>query len=78
MKKFLRLIILTIIVLMMSVPVFAGSDILVQLNGELIDFTDSNGLKVEPQIVNDRTMVPMRKIFEVLGAEVQWEGETRS
>ena len=49
----------------------------VQLNGEMIDFTDENGQKVEPKIMNDRTMVPMRKIFEVLGAEVSWNGEEK-
>lgn len=52
--------------------------ILVQLNGDVIDFTDENGLKVEPQIINSRTMVPMRKIFEVFGANVEWINETRS
>lgn len=46
--------------------------ILVQLNGEVIDFTDEKGNKVDPQIINERTMVPMRKIFEVLGADVEW------
>ena len=106
MKNFLRLFILTISVLMVSVPVFAGSlydtmlisdfsslydtttapttnllsndSIIVQLNGEVIDFTDASGDIVEPQLVNDRTMVPVRKIFEVLGADVEWIDETRS
>lgn len=55
-----------------------NDSILVQLNGEVIDFTDANGAKVEPQIINNRTMVPMRKIFEVFGANVSWSGETRS
>lgn len=32
---------------------------------------------VEPKIVNDRTMVPMRKIFEVLGSDVSWDNELR-
>lgn len=50
----------------------------VQLNGEILDFTDEYGNKVEPQLINDRTMVPMRKIFEVLGAKVEWFGETES
>lgn len=33
---------------------------------------------VEPQIINDRTMVPMRKIFEDVGAVVSWDEETRT
>jgi hypothetical protein len=31
----------------------------------------------EPVIINDRTMVPMRKIFETLGAEVSWDDKER-
>jgi hypothetical protein len=32
---------------------------------------------VEPTIVNSRTMVPMRKIFETLGADVLWDENER-
>ncbi|MDY3928539.1 MAG: stalk domain-containing protein [Clostridia bacterium] len=31
-----------------------------------------------PVIKNDRTMVPLREIFEALGADVEWNGETRT
>ena len=31
-----------------------------------------------PQIVNDRTLVPLRAIFEALGAEVNWNAQTRT
>ncbi|MBE7021044.1 MAG: hypothetical protein E7411_06410 [Ruminococcaceae bacterium] len=44
----------------------------VLLNGENIKFD------VEPQIINSRTMVPMRAIFEKLGAEVIWDEATAS
>ena len=50
----------------------------VVLNGETIDFTDENGNKVNPQLINDRTMVPLRKIFEVLGATIEWDGDTET
>ncbi len=56
----------------------ASREITVQLNGSIIDFTDSEGNVVNPKIIHDRTMVPMRKIFELLGATVEWEGETQS
>lgn len=46
-------------------------DVIVEINGELIDFD------VPPQIMNSRTMVPMRKIFETLGVEVRWLPDTR-
>ncbi|MBN7772318.1 WG repeat-containing protein [Clostridium aminobutyricum] len=32
----------------------------------------------EPVIKNQSTMVPMRKFFEVLGAEVKWDNKTRT
>lgn len=50
----------------------------VQLNGEILDFTDANGNISNPQIINNRTMVPLRKIFEVLGCTIDWNGETRT
>lgn len=33
---------------------------------------------VPPQIINDRTMVPIGHIFTALGAQVTWDGETRT
>ena len=50
----------------------------VQLDGQYLDFTDENGNVVNPEILNDRTMVPMRKIFETFDAEVKWDGATRT
>lgn len=35
-------------------------------------------LDVPAQIINDRTMVPLRAIFEALDATVEWDGETRT
>ena len=58
-----------------------ASDLQVQINGEIIDFTDSNGAKVDAQIINDRTMVPFRKIFNSLGVtdeNIIWIPETRT
>ena len=31
----------------------------------------------EPKIVNDRTMGPMRKIFEALGSDISWDNQSR-
>lgn len=74
MKKFL----LTLIAMMSICSTAYAANVDVQLNGQIIDFTDENGNKVEAQIVNSRTMVPMRKIFEMLGAEINWDGETKT
>ncbi len=47
-------------------------NIKVLMNGEKVD------MDTLPYIKNDRTMVPMRAIFEALGAEVTWDNETRT
>ena len=43
-----------------------AADVNVQINGKIIDFTDSYG-KVNARIINERTMVPFRKVFNELG-----------
>ena len=58
-----------------------NKSIRVQQNGEFIDFTDSQGNVVEPQIINDRTMVPFRKIFNSLGVtdnNIYWDDATKT
>lgn len=44
----------------------------VYLNGQRLYFD------VPPQLINGRTMVPFRKIFEALGAQVDYEAETKT
>lgn len=69
MKKLLSLII-TVTMLMTSLTMVHCEDgIRVTLDGNEIQFD------VPPQIINGRTLVPMRAIFEALGAEVTWNGE---
>ena len=51
--------------------VFADSEISVILDGEQLQFD------VQPQLINDRTMVPMRAIFEALGCSVDWVEENQ-
>ncbi len=55
----------------MSVP-DEEKPITVWLDGEKLNFD------VEPIIENGRTLVPMRVIFEALGAEVTWDDATRT
>lgn len=73
MKKFI--FVLTFI-LAITTSVFA-SDVSVKINNEIVNFKDDKGNIVNAQIINDRTMVPMRKIFELLGASVEWDGTNR-
>ena len=49
-----------------------NTGISVYINGNPVTFD------VPPQIINDRTMVPLRAIFEALGASVDWNQETRT
>ncbi|GHV44774.1 hypothetical protein FACS189492_1600 [Clostridia bacterium] len=49
-----------------------GDDVSVILDGAVLDFD------VQPRTVNDRTMVPMRTIFESLGAVVNYDEETET
>lgn len=42
------------------------------LNGKLLTFD------VPPTIVDGSTLVPLRKIFEELGATIEWNGDTRT
>ena len=46
--------------------------ITVLLNGEALSFD------VPAQMINNRVMLPMRGIFEAMGAEVRWNGETQT
>ncbi len=73
MKK--RLIVLCLTVAMclgMCVTSQAASEISVYVNGEKVVFDQP------PVIVDGRTMVPLRAIFEALGAEVNWDKSTKS
>ncbi len=75
MKKLTFAICFVIVLLVCSA--FAADNPKVQVNGNILDFTDSEGNKVEAQIINNRTMVPLRKIFEELKCKVDWEPTTQ-
>lgn len=62
--------VLLLITSVISPMVFAADDISVYINGRRISFD------VPPAKINGRTMVPLRGIFEGLGAEVKWEAAT--
>lgn len=72
MKKVFILILILLNLLSSLVVSAQNNDIKIYINDESIFFD------VVPEITNGRTMVPMRKIFEYLGADVEWEQHTRS
>ncbi len=59
-----------------KIPFNAGivpsDEILVRVDGEYVNFDQP------PAIVNDRTLVPVRAIFESMGIAVDWNAETRT
>ena len=75
MKRFLSMIkAACVAVSAVCVPAaaYAKNNITVSLDGENIPFDQP------PAIINGRTLVPMRAIFEAMGAEVEWEADTQT
>ncbi len=70
MKKWFSL--LLVFCLLCPLAVSASNDVAVKIDGVPIYFD------VPAQIIGDRTMVPMRKIFETLSCEVEWEPRTQT
>ena len=56
-----------------TTPISVPDGITVMLDGEVVVFDAA-----QPALINNRTMVPMRKIFEALGAEVTWDNATQT
>ena len=59
-----------------NIPFYSGigpsEEILVRVDGEYVDFDQP------PTIVDDRTLVPVRAIFEAMDIEVDWDPTTRT
>ena len=73
MKKLISLALAVLLLMgMMVTPVLAAKEVSVYLFGEKLSFD------VPPQIINGRTLVPMRVIFESLGYTVDWDKDTRT
>ncbi|MDR1540031.1 MAG: copper amine oxidase N-terminal domain-containing protein [Clostridiales bacterium] len=61
-----------VISLLFASQALAADEISVVLDGQLLSFD------APPQIISDRTMVPLRGIFESMGAVVLWNSSTRT
>lgn len=77
MKKITRIVLAALLVActVFTFAAFAedeGRVITVTLDGNPIAFD------VPPQLIEGRTMVPLRMIFEALGAEVSWDDATQT
>ena len=74
MRKILKSVILTVaLIALLATAAFAAEEISVKLNGEKINIPD-----VAPVIENNEIFLPLRAVFEGFGADVYWEGETKT
>lgn len=73
-RKSVRLLLVTLILMFsLMTSLFAATEepVKVTIDGKLIQFA------VPPTIINGRTLVPFRTIFESLGAEVDWDNDEK-
>jgi len=72
-KKMTSLVLVLLIVMGLAAPAMATpSDISVYIDGRRINF------EVPPQMIGGRTMIPLRAIFEEMGANVEWDATTQT
>ncbi len=84
-KRVLSLLLTAVLLFALSAPALAVEEdvvpviamppagISVQLDGQIVTFTDA-----EPEVVDQRTFLPFRAVFEAMGAEVDYEDETQT
>ena len=70
-KKTIAIISTVCVVFACTVFSYAATNVTVLINGVKIEYD------VPAQIIDSRTMVPMRKTFDMLGARVDWNAEMR-
>ena len=78
MKKVLSILLsLTMLIsaIAFSTTAYAVEYVAVYLNGDAIDFPTTDA---RPQIINNRTYVPVRKTCEALGLEIDWNSKTET
>ena len=72
MKKILFVGAAALLACVMAFSCFAAPAVSVKLNGKTLEFEQP------PVIIEGRTLVPLRAIFEALGASVEWDGATKT
>jgi len=61
-----------------KVDATANDNIKILYNGQLKSFTETNGSKISPVIINGRTYLPLRSVADLAGMGVEWEGTTQT
>lgn len=76
MKKLLSIILSVCMILSVcTVPVLAEDTIKITVDGKLVDCA---AYGQEPVAIDGTTLVPLRSVFEALGATVAWDGDTQT
>ncbi|WP_235832706.1 stalk domain-containing protein [Acetivibrio mesophilus] len=57
-----------------KVDATANDNIKIYYDGDLKTFTDTDGSKISPVIINGRTYLPLRAISDLVGVGVEWDG----
>ena len=73
MKKLFGIVMAGMLAVSAAAAVSAADGISVVINDKPVEFGD-----VAPQIIESRTMVPLRAIFEALNATVEWDDATKT
>ena len=73
MKKLLGIVMAGLLAVNAATAASAADGISVVINDKPVEFGD-----VAPQIIESRTMVPLRAIFEALNATVEWDDATKT
>ena len=73
MKRFLGIVMAGLLAVSAATAASAADGISVVINDKPVEFGD-----VAPQIIESRTMVPLRAIFEALNATVEWDDATKT
>ena len=71
MKKIISCFI-AVLLIASSLPVHAAEQIKITVDGKVLP------LDVPPTVVNGRTLIPLRAIFESLGATIQWDDKSKT
>lgn len=77
MRKFLLHILLILLMVSLSVSAFAAEDL---PNQEIKIYVNDTKIQfdVPPAFIQNRTMVPIRAVFEAMGAIVEWNNDTKT
>ena len=67
--KSILMLILVLTFILPPTAVFASQPVNVTIDGERVNFTGQ-----QPALVDGRTLVPVRGVFEQLGFDVEWNG----